>query len=44
MPNPKGFGKRAMSNKDVATKYNVLKNTLSTWVKNKGKFLHSLEK
>ena len=33
-----------MSNKDVAAKYNVPKNTLSTWVKNKEKLLDSLEK
>ena len=28
-----------MSNKDVAAKYRVQKNTLSTWVKNKEKIL-----
>ena len=35
---------KGMSNKDVAAKYNVPKNTLSTWVKNKEKLLSSLEK
>ena len=33
-----------MSNKDVAAKYGVQKNTLSTWVKNKEKILDWLEK
>ena len=28
---------KGMSNKDVAAKYGVTKNTLSTWVKNKEK-------
>ena len=32
------------SNKDVAAKYNVLKNTLSTWVKNKEKLFDALKK
>ena len=32
------------SNKDVAAKYNVLKNTLSVWVKKKEKFSHALKK
>ena len=32
------------SNKDVAAKYNVPKNTLSTWVKNKEKRFDALEK
>ena len=32
-----------MSNKDVAAKYGVPKNTLSTWVKNKEKLLDSLK-
>ena len=32
------------SNKDVAAKYNVPKNTLSTWVKNKEKRFAALEK
>ena len=31
-------------NKDVATKYDVPKNTTSTWIKNKDKILSSLEK
>ena len=31
-------------NKDVATKYDVLRNTISTWVKNKHKLTASLEK
>ena len=33
-----------MTNKDVAAKYDVPKNTLSTWVKNKQKLTTSLEK
>ena len=33
-----------LSNKDVATKYGVLRNTVSTWVKNKNKLTASLEK
>ena len=33
-----------MSNKDVAAKYGVQKNTLSTWVKNKEKILDCPEK
>ena len=33
-----------MSNKDIADKYGVPKNTLSTLVKNKEKLLNSLEK
>ena len=32
------------SNKDVAAKYNVPKNTLSTWVKNKKKLFDALKK
>ena len=32
------------SNKDVAAKYNVPKNTLSNWVKNKDKLFHALKK
>ena len=32
-----------LPNKEVAGKYNVLKNTLSIWVKNKDKVLPSLE-
>ena len=35
---------RAMTNKDVAAKYGVPKNILSTWVKNKHKLTTSLEK
>ena len=31
------------SNKDVAAKYNVPKNTLSTWVKNKEKLFYALK-
>ena len=33
-----------MTNKDVAAKYGVPKNTLSAWVKNKRKLAASLEK
>ena len=33
-----------MSNKDVAAKFGLPNNTLSTWAKNKEKFLDSLEK
>ena len=33
-----------MANKDVAAKYGVTKNTISTWVKNKHKLITSLEK
>ncbi|XP_047132492.1 tigger transposable element-derived protein 4-like [Hydra vulgaris] len=33
-----------MSHKEVAKKYGVPKNTLSTWIKNKTKLLTSLEK
>ena len=36
--------KKGMSNKDIAAKYGVPKNTLSTLVKNKEKLLNSLEK
>ena len=32
------------SNTDVAAKYNVLKNTLSTWAKNKEKLFDALKK
>ena len=32
------------SNKNVAAKYNVSKNTLSTWVKNKKKIFDALKK
>ena len=35
---------KGMTNKDVASKYDVPKNTLSTWVKNKHKLTNSLEK
>ena len=35
---------KGMTNKDVAAKYGVPKNTLSTWVKNKHKLTTSLEK
>ena len=35
---------KGMTNKDVAAKYGVLKNTLSTWVKNKHKLTASLKK
>ena len=35
---------KGISNKDVADKYGVPKNTLSTWVKNKQKHSDSLEK
>ena len=34
----------SLSNKDVATKYGVPRNTISTWVKNKHKLTVSLEK
>ena len=33
-----------LSNKDVATKYGVQRNTVSTWVKNKHKLIALLEK
>ena len=32
------------SNKDIAAKYNVPKNTFSTWVKNKEKLFDALKK
>ena len=35
---------KGMSNRDVAAKYGVPKNTLSSWVKNKEKLLDSTEK
>jgi len=35
---------KGMKNKDVAAKYGVKKNTLSTWLKNKKKLTTSLEK
>ena len=35
---------KGISNKDVAEKYGVPKNTVSTWVKNKEKLLSALEK
>ena len=35
---------KEMTNKDVAARYGVPKNTLSTWVKNKHKLTTSLEK
>ena len=35
---------KGLPNKDVATKYGVPKNTISTWIKNKNKILSSLEK
>ena len=35
---------KGMTNKDVAAKYGVPKNTLSTWMKNKHKLTTSLEK
>ena len=35
---------KGMTNKDVAAKYGVPKNTLSTWVKNKHKLTTFLEK
>ena len=35
---------KGIKNKDVAAKYGVPKNTLSTWVKNKHKLTTSLEK
>ena len=35
---------KGFPNKDVATKYGVPKNTISTWIKNKDKILSSLEK
>ena len=34
---------KALSNKELAAKHNVLKNTISAWVKNKDKILPSLE-
>ena len=44
MSSPWRFGKKGTSNKDVAVKYDLPRNTLSTWVKNKEKLLDSLEK
>ena len=35
---------KGLPNRDVATKYGVPKNTISTWIKNKDKILSSLEK
>ena len=35
---------KGMNNKDVAAKYGVPKNTLSTWAKNKEKLLDPLKK
>ena len=35
---------KGLPNKEVATKYGVPKNTISTWIKNKDKVLSSLEK
>ena len=35
---------RGMSNKDVAEKYGVPRNTVSTWAKNKERLLPLLEK
>ena len=35
---------KGLPNKDVATKYGVPKNIISTWIKNKNKILSSLEK
>ena len=35
---------KGLSNKDVAAKYGVPKNTLSTWVKSKEKLFAALEK
>ena len=34
---------KGISNKDVAVKYGVPKNTISTWVKNKEKYFRALE-
>ena len=34
---------KGLSNKEAATKYNVPKNTISTWVKDKDKILSRLE-
>ena len=35
---------KGKSNKDVAAKYNIPKNTLSIWVKNKEKLFHASKK
>ena len=35
---------KGLPNKDVATKYGLPKNTISTWIENKDKTLPSLEK
>ena len=43
-PPTKHFVKNAKHCKDVAAKYNVPKNTLSTWVKNKEKLFDALKK
>ena len=34
---------KGLSNKDVAEKYGVLRNTISAWVKNKSKYFAALE-
>ena len=34
---------KGLSNKDVAEKYGVPKNTISTWIKNKSKYFAALE-
>ena len=34
---------KGLSNKDVAQKYGVPKNTISTWIKNKSKYFPALE-
>ena len=34
---------KGFSNKDVAAKYGVPRNTISTWVKNKSKYFAALE-
>ena len=35
---------KGLPNKEVAVKYNIPKNTISTWAKNKDQILSSLEK
>ena len=35
--------KKGLSNKDASKKYGVSPNTISTWIKNKGKYFKALE-
>ena len=34
---------KGLSNKDIAEKYSVPRNTISTWIKNKSKYFAALE-